>query len=158
MRLRDSTVAGLCLFLMGLAWLVPLPVYDAPEFEGIDYAGINYEGIDNDLVNWSCGIPITNLAPPPVDLDEVRADLAALEDPDRERPSGLTAGEQEKVESRHPQCAGLARTQLVLGLLCAAAGIWRGRRWWVDGADYRAERKFKRLHEGASGRPPSKLL
>ncbi len=133
---------------MGLAWLVTFPAYEA----------IEYEGIDNDRVSWSCGIPITNLAPPPVDLDEVRVDLIALDDPDRERPSGLADGQQEKVESQHPQCAGLARTQLVLGIFCAVAGIWRGRRWWVNSAGERAERKFKRLHERASGKPPSKLF
>ncbi len=159
MRLRESTIAGLCFFLAGVALFVPLPAY-----------GAEYEGIDNDRVSWSCGVPITNLSPPPVDLDEVRADLAAQDLASGTAGAGTNAGTaaaidengttdntDNRVSSRHPQCAGLARTQLVLGLLSLAAGIWRGRRWWKENEDARAERKFKRLHESA-GKPSARLF
>ncbi|HCB34245.1 MAG TPA: hypothetical protein DEP66_05335 [Acidimicrobiaceae bacterium] len=122
MHLRESTVAGMCLFLTALVWFSPLSFFATV-----------YEGIDNDRVAWSCGIPVFSLSPADVDLDQVRAELAADE------TDGI-------VESRHPQCRGLARTQLVLGLLSFAAAVWRGRRWWVSTADRRAERKFTRLH------------
>ena len=147
MGLKDSTVAGLCLILMLMALLLPLPAYT-----------IEYEGIDNDLVFWSCGTPLISLAPAAVDLDEVRAELlrAELQDQASTGPDSTDNTEQSKIESRHPQCAGLARTQVVFGLLSGVAGIWRGRRWWVNSADARAEKKFKRLHEQA-GKPGSRF-
>lgn len=146
MRLSDSVVAFLCLFLTVLMWFLALPLFTTV-----------YAGIDNDRVDWYCDRPITNLSPPPVDLDEVRSELAALDAAGAAADETVSTDKLAKVESLHPQCVGLVRTQVGLGLISALLGLWRARRWWIDTADARAERKFKRLHEQA-GKPPSRLF
>ena len=44
----------------------------------------------------------------------------------------LAATSESPVESQHPQCRVLNGTQLVLGLLSLAGGIWKGRLWWLS--------------------------
>ncbi|MDG2112004.1 MAG: hypothetical protein P8N02_05255 [Actinomycetota bacterium] len=128
MNLRSSTVAGICFFLGGLMFFLPIALFD-----------IEYDGIDNDLMTWECDPPITDVSPPDVDLDGIRAQLAEL-------PEG------EKLTSNHPECRKLARAQIVLGLIAIAAGIWKTRAWWCETADERAEKKFKKLQSLGSGK------
>ncbi len=133
MRLRDTTVVFLCAFLGVVALLVPMPVFGGP-----------YEGIPDGEVEWTCAVPPLSLAPPDVDLDEVREAVA-----DAHVTASTTGRPYIAPASRHPLCGGLARTQVVLGLLALAGAFWRGRSWWRDTADTRAEKRFKRLHAGA---------
>ncbi|WP_419841373.1 hypothetical protein [Candidatus Poriferisodalis sp.] len=135
-RLRDPSVAFICAFLGITALLVPLTAFSSP-----------YEGIGPDDVVWTCAKPLTSLAAPEVDIDEIRTSVAAA------RTESVTTGERYvPPTSRHPLCRGLARTQVVLGLLALAAAVWRGRRWWRSTADKRAEKRFQRLHESVDGR------
>ncbi len=131
MRLRDTTVVFLCAFLGMMVLFMPLPVFGGP-----------YEDIQEGQVDWTCSMPLLSLAPPDVDLDEVRdaVDAAITE-------MRTTGQDYVRPESRHPLCGGLARTQVVLALLAFAGAFWRGRRWWRSTADVRAEKRFKRLHE-----------
>ena len=130
--LRDRTVAFLCLVLTVLIWSTPITFFDT-----------EFEGVDNDRMAWSCPRPIMSPVPAAVDLDVVRAELAAT-------PAGT-------VKSEHPQCRMLNGTQLVLGFLSLAGAIWKGRVWWLSTADARAEKKFKRLHANTSGKPKGML-
>ena len=131
MRLRDTTVVFLCAFLGIAVLLVPMPVFGGP-----------YEDIREGEVDWTCAIPPLSLAPPDVDLDELRDAISTA------HVTARTTGTfYEPPQSRHPLCRGLARTQVVLGLLALAGAFWRGRRWWRSTADTRAEKRFKRLHE-----------
>ena len=107
--LRDRTVAFLCLMLTVLVWSTPITFFDT-----------DFEGVDNDRMAWSCPRPIFAPLPASVDLDAVRAELAATS--------------ESPIESRHPQCRVLNGTQLVLGLLSLAGGIWKGRLWWLSTA------------------------
>lgn len=133
MRLRDTTVVFLCVFLGVTALIMPMPVFGGP-----------YEDIRAGEVDWTCAIPLASLAPPDVDLDELREAVSAA------HVTARTTGTfYEPPTSRHPLCGGLARTQVVLGLLALAGAAWRGRRWWRSSADARAEKRFKRLHESA---------
>jgi len=131
MRLRDTTVVFLCAFLGMMVLFLPLPVLNGP-----------YEDLRADDVQWTCSMPLLSLAPPDVDVDEVRAAVAVA------RAEELATG-QDYVppESQHPLCGGLARTQVGLALLAFAGAFWKGRRWWRSTADTRAEKRFKRLHE-----------
>ena len=131
MRLRDTTVVFLCAFLGMMVLFMPLPVFGGP-----------YEDIQEGQVDWTCSMPLLSLAPPDVDLDEVRdaVDAAITE-------MRTTGQNYVPPESRHPLCGGLARTQVVLALLAFAGAFWRGRRWWRSTADVRAEKRVKRLHE-----------
>ena len=131
MRLRDTTVVFLCAFLGVTALLMPMPVFGGP-----------YEDIRAGEVDWTCSMPLTSLAPPDVDLDEVRDAVATAHAKARTDSTFY-----EPPASRHPLCGSLARTQVVLGLLALAGAAWRGRAWWIDTADERAEKRFKRLHE-----------
>ena len=97
--LRDRTVAFLCLVLTVLVWSTPITFFDT-----------EFEGVDNDRMEWSCPRPIFSPLPASVDLDVVRAELASTS--------------ESPVESQHPQCRVLNGTQLVLGLLSLAGGIW----------------------------------
>ena len=124
-NLRTSTVAGICFFLAGLMFVLPIALFD-----------IEYDGIDNDSMSWECDRPITSMNPPDVDLDAIRADLQTL-------PEG------DKIDSKHPECRKLARAQVVLGLIALLGGAWKAREWWRDGASEREEKKFKKLHESA---------
>ena len=131
MRLRDTTVVFLCAFLGMMVLFLPLPVLNGP-----------YEDLRADDVQWTCSTPLLSLAPPDVDLDEVREAVADA------RATALTSGRRyEPPESPHPLCGGLARTQVVLALLAFAGAFWKGRKWWRLTADTRAEKRFKRLHE-----------
>ena len=140
MRLRDTTVIFLCAFLGMMVLFLPLPVFSGP-----------YEDIRENDVDWTCSTPLLSLAPPDVDVDEVRE---AVEEA---RSRALTTGQRYvPPESQHPLCGGLARTQVVLALLAFAGAFWRGRKWWRSTADARAEERFKRLHESVDnpqGRP-----
>ncbi len=138
MRLRDTTVVFLCAFLGMMVLFLPLPVLNGP-----------YEDLRADDVQWTCSMPLLSLAPPDVDLDEVRAAVAVARAAVAvARAEGLATG-QDYVppESQHPLCGGLARTQVGLALLAFAGAFWKGRRWWRSTADTRAEKRFKRLHE-----------
>ena len=131
MRLRDTTVVFLCAFLGMMVLFLPLPVLSGP-----------YEDIQEGQVHWTCSMPLLSLAPPDVDLDEVRDAV------DEAIAANLATGQDYvQPKSPHPLCGGLARTQVVLALLAFAGAFWRGRRWWRSTADMRAERRFKRLHE-----------
>ena len=140
MRLRDTTVVFLCAFLGMMVLFLPLPVFGGP-----------YEDLREGEVDWTCSVPLLSLAPPDVDLDDVRAAVADA------RATALTTGQRYvPPESKHPLCGGLARTQVVLALLAFAGALWRGRKWWRSTADSRAEKRFKRLHESVDspqGRP-----
>ena len=130
--LRDRTVAFLCLVLTVLVWSTPITFFDT-----------EFEGVDNDRMAWSCPRPIFAPLPASVDLDAVRAELAATS--------------ESPIESHHPQCRVLNGTQLVLGLLSLAGGIWKGRLWWLSTADAREEKKFARLHAKTSCKPKGML-
>lgn len=134
MRLRDTTVAFLCAFLGLMVLLMPLPVF-----------GGSYEDLREGEVDWTCSMPLWSLAPPEVDLDEVRDAVA-----DAHATARTTGQRYAPPESRHPLCGGLARTQVVLALLAFAGAFWRGRRWWRSTAGARAEKRFKRLHESVN--------
>ena len=136
MKLRDTTVAGLCLFLGVMALLMPIPVFGGP-----------YEGLAADEVDWTCRMPLLSLAPPDVDLEDVRARVDAAR-----VTADSTGAAYMPPQSQHPLCGGLARTQIVLALLAFAGAAWRGTVWWRSSAGSRAEKRFKRLHEGAKGR------
>ena len=131
MRLRDTTVVFLCGFLGVMALLMPMPVFGGP-----------YEDIREGEVAWTCAMPLASSAPPDVDIDDLRDAVAAAHA--KARAEGTF---YEPPTSRHPLCGGLARTQVVLGLLALAGAAWRGRAWWRATADARAEKRFKRLHE-----------
>lgn len=131
MRLRDTTVVFVCAFLGLMVLFMPLPVFGGP-----------YEDIEEGQVDWTCSMPLLSLAPADVDLDEVRDAVDEAIAANRATGQGYVP-----PESRHPLCAGLARTQVVLALLAFAGAFWRGRRWWRSSADIRAEKRFKRLHE-----------
>ena len=133
MRLRDTTVVFLCAFLGLMVLIMPLPVFGGP-----------YEDLREGEVDWTCSMPLLSLAPPDVDLGEVRDAVA-----DAHATARATGQRYVAPQSQHPLCGGLARTQVVLALLAFAGAIWRGRRWWRTTADARAEKRFKRLHEGA---------
>ena len=128
MNLRTSTVAGICFFLGGLMFFLPIAAFD-----------IDYDGIDNDRMSWSCDSPIFGINPPNVDLDDIRTALVDL-------PPA------EDLESEHPDCRKMARAQIILGLIAAAAGIWKTRVWWRQTADERAEKKFQKLQDMGSGK------
>tara|TARA_Y100000590_G_scaffold462116_1_gene625385 strand:- start:3144 stop:3542 length:399 start_codon:yes stop_codon:yes gene_type:complete len=130
--LRDRTVAFLCLALTAIIWSTPITFFDT-----------EFEGVDNERMEWSCPRPILSPSPDVVDLDVVRAELA-------ETPNGT-------IQSEHPQCRLLNGTQLVLGLLSLAGGLWKGRVWWLSTSDARAEKKFARLHAKTSGKPKGML-
>ena len=131
MGLRDTTVAFLCAFLGLMMLLMPLPVFGGP-----------YEGIQEGRVDWTCSMPLLSLAPPDVDVDEVRDAV------DEAVATARATGQRYAApQSPHPLCGSLARTQAVLALLAFAAAFWRGRRWWRSTADARAEKRFKTLHE-----------
>ena len=100
----------------------------------ITFFDTEFEGVDNDRMEWSCPRPILSPSPDVVDLDVVRAELAET-----------------------PQCRLLNGTQLVLGLLSLAGGLWKGRVWWLSTSDARAEKKFARLHAKTSGKPKGML-
>ncbi|WP_423922108.1 hypothetical protein [Candidatus Poriferisodalis sp.] len=133
MRLRDTTVVFLCAFLGVMVLIVPMPVFGGP-----------YEGIREGEVEWTCSMPPLSLAPPDVDLDEVREAVA-----DAHVTARTTGRPYIAPVSGHPLCGGLARTQVVLALLALAGAAWRGRVWWRTTADTRAEKRFKRLHQSA---------
>ncbi len=135
MALRDTTVVFLCALLGLLVLLVPLPVFDGP-----------YEGLREGEVSWTCSMPLLSLAPPDVHLDDLRAAVA-----DAHATALATSQRYLAPSSRHPLCGGLARTQVVLGLLAFAGAFWRARRWWKLTADARAEKRFQRLHESVEG-------
>lgn len=136
MNLKNSTVAGICFFLAGLLFFLPIALFD-----------IEYEGIDNDRMEWSCDSPIRNPNPGDVDLDDVRSQLGEI---------ASDAPEDVKVESKHPECRKLARAQLIMGVIAVLAGIWKTRHWWSEGQGARAEKKFKKLHQSA-GKPRGML-
>lgn len=127
-NLRTSTVAGICFFLGGLMFFLPIAIFD-----------IEYDGIDNDLMSWECDSPITSFNPADVDLGSIRGQLTEL-------PDG------EKLTSTHPECRKLARAQIALGLIAIAAGIWKTRAWWRETSGERAEKKFKKLQSLGSGK------
>ena len=131
MRLRDTTVVFLCAFLGMMVLFLPLPVFGGP-----------YEDIQEGQVEWTCSMPLLSLAPPDVNLDEVRDAVEEAIAANR-----TTGHDYVPPESRHPLCGGLARTQVVLALLAFVGAFWRGRKWWRSTADARAEKRFKRLHE-----------
>ncbi|WP_419909110.1 hypothetical protein [Candidatus Poriferisodalis sp.] len=134
MRLRDTTVVCLCAFLGITVLFLPLPVLNGP-----------YEDLREGEVDWTCSTPLLSLAPPDVDIDEVRDAVADA------RATELASGQRYvPPESRHPLCGSLARTQVVLALLALAGAFWRGRRWWRSTAGTRAEKRFKRLHESVN--------
>lgn len=140
MPLRDTTVVFLCAFLGMMVLFMPLPVFGGP-----------HEDLREGEVDWTCSMPLLSLAPPDVDLDEVREAVT-------DAHATARAGGQRYVppESQHPLCGGLARTQVVLALLAFAGAFWRGRRWCRSTADARAEKRFTRLHESVGnpqGRP-----
>ncbi|WP_419945813.1 hypothetical protein [Candidatus Poriferisodalis sp.] len=131
MRLRDTTVVFLCAFLGLIVLLMPLPVFDGP-----------YEDLREGEVDWTCSMPLLSLAPPVVELAEVREAVA-----DAYTTARNTGQRYVPPPSPHPLCGGLARTQVTLALLAFAGAFWRGRRWWRSTSDVRAEKRFKRLHE-----------
>ena len=131
MRLRDTTVVFLCAFLGMMVLIMPLPVFGGP-----------YEDLREGEVDWTCSMPLLSLAPPDVDLDEVRKAVA-----DAHATARASGQQYVPPESKHPLCGGLARTQVVLALLAFAGAAWRGSVWWRSTADARAEKRFKRLHE-----------
>ena len=132
-NLRTSTVAGICFFLAGVMFVWPIALFD-----------VEFDDIDNELMAWECATPITNINQPDVILDDIRADLADL-------PDG------EKLTATHPGCRALARTQVALGLIAIAAGLWQASIWWRSTADDRAEKKFKRLQEQTTGKSKGML-
>lgn len=131
MKLRDTTVVALCIFLGAVALLTPMPVFGGP-----------YEDIGAGEVDWTCRMPPLSLAPDDVDLDEVRSAVATARVTSAR--SGLV---YVPPQSPHPLCGGLARTQVVLALLAFAGAAWRGTTWWRSTADARAEKRFQRLQE-----------
>ena len=135
MKLRDTTVAGLCLFLGVMALLMPIPVFGGP-----------YEDIGAGEVEWTCQMPVLSLAPDDVDVANVRAQVDAAH-----ITADATGAAYVPPQSQHPLCGGLARTQVVLALLAFAGAAWRLTVWWRSASDTRAEKRFKRLHEGAKG-------
>ncbi|WP_419923305.1 hypothetical protein [Candidatus Poriferisodalis sp.] len=142
MKLRDTTVVALCAFLGVMALLTPIPVFSGP-----------YEGLAADEVDWTCRMPLLSLAPPDVDLDDVRARVETAH-----VTADSTGAAYVPPKSPHPLCGGLARTQVVLALLAFAGAAWRGTVWWRSSTDARAEKRFKRLHAGASGNQGRKRL
>ncbi len=136
MRLRDTTVVFICVFLGIMALALPMPVFAGP-----------YQDIRDGEVAWTCPVPLLGLAPPDVSIDEVREEVEFA------RTRSLTSGQYyDPPSSRHPLCGGLSRVQVVLGLLALAGAAWRGRQWWRATADARAEKRFKRLHESVGSR------
>lgn len=133
MVIRDHTIAFICFVLTFVVWSQPITMFET-----------SYEGIDNDLVAWDCPKPITNPSPAAVDLDKLRIKISAS------KPGDI-------IESWHPQCKALNRTQVVLGFLSLAGAIWKTIIWRRSTSDKRAEKKFAKLHSQTSGRPKGLL-
>lgn len=116
------------------------------------------EGIEADEVDWTCDMPIKSLNAFS-DLDQVRIDIAAATDAEAlaatEVASTATDADSETIERPtgiHPDCKSLARVQFVIGIISLAAAAYTGRKSWIETADARAEKKFKRLHTPVKSR------
>jgi len=133
MKLRTSTIAGLLLMLGALMWGAPIAAFDA-----------TYEGIPEDRFQWTCPTPILGLFAEPSNLEEIRSQVAELED-------------GEVLEVHHPDCRNVAIAQVIMGAIAFAAGAWQTARWRRETADERAEKKFEKLQDYGSGKKKSIL-
>jgi hypothetical protein len=120
------------------------------------------EGIEADEVDWTCDMPIKSLNAFS-DLDQVRIDIAAATDAEALAATEVAStatdadpdADSETIERPtgiHPDCKSLARVQFVIGIISLAAAAYTGRKSWIETADARAEKKFKRLHTPVKSR------
>ncbi|MFT7646458.1 MAG: hypothetical protein ACI8Y4_001193 [Candidatus Poriferisodalaceae bacterium] len=129
------------LFIGLMAMILPMARFDG-EVDGVSDDPTSADYIDPDRFSWTCGLPIASLNAADTDLEAVRADIAALE-------ADIAAGDAEPetiLNADHPDCRTLSRVQFVIGVIALAATAYLGRKWWIETADERAEKKFKKLH------------